>query len=145
MRIGLGKFLEAHERQPLQRLALGLACTVIVDFEAEHHVLLDREPGKQRVALENHAAVAARTADGFSIEEDVARGLLFESRKDADERRFSTARRADDAEELAAMRGEIDVGERDRLLLACAEHLVEMTHIEEHIARFQTLEACADL
>ncbi len=44
--IGIGKLLEAHELQPLQRLLLGLVAAAAVDLEPEHHVLLDRQPGK---------------------------------------------------------------------------------------------------
>src|SRR5579883_1869910 len=108
MRIGVGEALETDQLQPLQRLPLGFVLAVSVDLQTEHHVLLDRQPREQRIALEHHATIAAWLGDRLALQEDIARVLLLEPGEDTDEGGLATAGRTDDAEELAPVGLEID-------------------------------------
>ena len=61
-----------------------------------------RQPGKQRVVLEHHAAVAAGTGDRLALHRRTSpRGRLLEAGDDAQQRRLAAARGADQADELA--------------------------------------------
>ena len=62
------------------------------------------QPGKQRVVLEHHAAVAARAGDRVVVDATLARRWLLEAGDDAQQRRLAAARGADQADELALCR-----------------------------------------
>jgi hypothetical protein len=63
---------EAHhgEETPRNGAAFGLVHALLA--QAVLHVLLDVEPGKQRIVLEYDAAVRPRTFDGNAVEQDLA-------------------------------------------------------------------------
>jgi hypothetical protein len=71
-------------------------------------ILSNRHPRKQRVILENHAAVAAGAVDGVAVDRNVPGGWFLESGDDPQQRRLSAAGRADHADELALPNGQID-------------------------------------
>src|SRR5206468_2799722 len=91
--------------------------------QAEHHVALDGQPRKERVALEHHAAVVARSGDRLAIEKHLAARLGVEPGEDARERRLAAARGPDDADELAPVDVERDVAQGLDLALGRAEPL----------------------
>jgi hypothetical protein len=74
--------------------------------------LRGRAPGKQRVALEDEAAVGAGARDRRPVEHDVAVRLVDQPVEDAQERGLATAAGADDGGELALLDLEADVAER---------------------------------
>src|SRR5262249_422292 len=69
------------------------------------------EPGKQRVGLEDHAAVGAGAGDRSAVEEDAARGRLIEARDQAEEGRLAAARGPEEAEEVVV--GDAEGGRLD--------------------------------
>src|SRR5690606_9255654 len=68
--------------------------------EAEGDVLRHREPGKERVGLENHAPVGARAGDAAPVEPHLARAGPVEPRDDAQERGLAAAGRAENGDEV---------------------------------------------
>jgi hypothetical protein len=134
VRIHVGEAREPDQIEPLQRLALGLAAAAAVHPQAEHHVLLHGEPRKQRVALKHHPAIGARPLHRLAVEQHLTARLRVEPGQDADQRRLAAARRADHADELAPVRAEADVVERDALALRRRETLADVPHVEDHVA-----------
>ena len=72
-----------------------------VDREAD--IAVHRQPGHQRVALEDHAAFPARASDRFVFEEHFAGGRQIEPSHQIDEGRFPGAGEAEEDEELALL------------------------------------------
>ena len=68
--------------------------------QAETDVLLDRQPGKQRVALEHHAAVGAGAFDRLAVEHDLPGGRKVQPGHDAQQRRFAATRGAQNGDEI---------------------------------------------
>src|SRR5258708_36972551 len=89
MRIRIGEFFKTDQLQPLHCLLLGLIPATAIHLEAEHHVFLHRQPWKQGVSLEHHAAVAAWANHWFSKQQHLARGRFFEPGEIAHEGRFA--------------------------------------------------------
>jgi hypothetical protein len=87
----------------------------LADAQAEPHVLLDREPGKQGGAgiLEEHHPVAAGAGDGDAVGGHRSAGRRLEAREDVQQRRFSAAGGTQQAEEFASDDFDIDAIERD--------------------------------
>ena len=108
MRVGIGEFIQADQREPFARLALGGAAAFASLAQTEHHVLQDAEPGEERVALEHHAEIGAGPMHRRAVDKHDARAGVLQSRKNAHERRLAAARWTYDAEQLAAMRHHID-------------------------------------
>ena len=106
-----------------------------VHFQAEHHVLLDRQPGKQRIALKDHAAVAPGSVDRLALQQYLAAGVFFQSGEDADERGLAAAGRPDDAQEFAPMGREIDVVERRTLFVRRHRTSCPDAHVQNDVAR----------
>ena len=105
VRVAVGEAREAHEVDPLLRLVLGQRGRQPArHLGPEHDVLPHREPREQRVALEDHAAIGAGPVDGLSVEQHLARrcGSSRPAMMRA-ERRLAAARRADHAQQLAAV------------------------------------------
>ena len=111
MRVEIGEFLQPDQIQPLKSFALCRGLVHVVDLQAEHHILFDRQPGEQGVALEYHAAVTPRTGDGIAFQQNLAAGLFLKAGEDADQGGLATAGRADDAEEFAPMGLKVDVAQ----------------------------------
>ena len=86
-------------------LALGLGQALLL--EPEFDVLRHRQPGKERVGLEDHAAVGAGSAHLAAVEEHAAAGRPVEPGDDAQQRRLPAAGRAEDGDEIVCRHGQI--------------------------------------
>jgi hypothetical protein len=73
----------------LGTLALGHAAFA----QAEGDVLGDRQPRKQRVGLEDHAAIRPRPGDCLAVEQHAAFTRCFQPGDNAQQRRLSAAGR----------------------------------------------------
>ena len=83
--------------------------------QAVGDVVGDREVGKERVRLEDDAVVALGRRQDRDVApglEDAARGLRLQAGDDAQQGRLAAARRAEEADELALLDRQVDVGER---------------------------------
>jgi hypothetical protein len=90
---------------------------------AELDVLHHRQPGKQRVALEHHAAVGAGAGDGPAVEGHGAGGRPVEAGDDAQQRGLAATRGAEDGDEIALAHRQVDG--RQRLHRIAAAHARE--------------------
>src|SRR5581483_11443091 len=106
---------------------------------------LHRAPGKERVTLENHAAIWPRSGDRMAVDENLAAGGILQPGDDADEGRLAAAGRANDADELAAVDIERHFLERDVRGAIGAERLVEIAHPQHHRPLPDPTEARGDL
>src|SRR5690606_26461205 len=111
-RVSVREVLEAHDLEPLHRGLLGFVARSALHARAEHHGLLHREPRKERVALEHHAAVCAGAEHWLAVELHLAARWVIEPGQDSDQRGLAATRGADDADELAAVYLEADAIER---------------------------------
>src|SRR3954453_10754013 len=68
--------------------------------QAEGDVLAHRQPGKQRVGLEHHAAIGAGAGHLASIEHHTSAGRAIEAGDDAKQRGLAAAGRAEDGDEV---------------------------------------------
>ena len=93
----------------LASLCLGLVLVDCVDGEG--HVALDRQPGQQRVRLEDDPSVSAGTDRGLTMNSNVASVEIDESGDSRDEGRLPRAREAKDGHELAVVNIEVELGE----------------------------------
>src|SRR5690606_32475027 len=75
--------------------------------KAEGDVFANGEPGKQRVGLEHHAAVGARSPDVGALQRDSAGGRAIEPGDDPQKRRLSAAGRAENSDEVVLLDGEV--------------------------------------
>jgi hypothetical protein len=79
-----------------------------VTFEAEHHVLLDGEPGKHGAMLGHEDAGRAGLGQLRTIDRHRAAVGAIESREDVQQRRLAAAGRTDDGDDLAVADGKRD-------------------------------------
>ena len=87
--------------------------------QAEADVLLDGEPGEQRVALEHHAPVGARAFHRHAIQQHAAAGGVVQPRHDAQQRGFAAARGAEDGDKVVVTHFKIN-GQQGMCALAFA-------------------------
>ena len=83
------------------------------------------EPGQQRVALEDDAAVEPRAVDRLAIDGDSALVLAVEPGDDREKRGLAAAGGADERDEFVLADGEVDALERDGLAAVGAESAPE--------------------
>jgi hypothetical protein len=102
--------------------------------ERKLDVLLRRQPREQRVALEDHAAVATGCEDLLAGDEHLSLGLLLQAGDDREQRRLAAAAGADHGHELLLGDVEVDAVERDKLARAILEHLAHAAHRELPVA-----------
>ena len=76
--------------------------------QAEGDVFADRQPGKQRIGLEHHAAIRPRPRHRPTGQQHFARRRAVETGDDAQQGRFSASRRAEDGDEIIA--GDFQIG-----------------------------------
>ncbi len=112
---------------------------------AEHHVLLHREPGEERVALEHHAAIGAGTEHRLPVELHLAARRVVEPRQDADQRGLAAPRGADDADELAPMHLEVDAIERGHARVVFAELAGQELDAHHHLTLAKLAEILRDV
>src|SRR4029077_14061703 len=79
------------------------------------YVLLDVEPGKQRMVLEHNAAIRPRALDRNAVEKHFAGVGLLEAGKNVEQGRFPAAARAEQGQELSGLNGERKPIERQDL------------------------------
>jgi hypothetical protein len=93
-----------------------------LSLQPEGDIVAYAHPGKDALFLEHHRIepprASGRTRAGIARELDFALGLGIEPRHDAQQGGLAAARRAHDAEELAATNLEVDRCERGDQLLA---------------------------
>src|SRR5262245_1206192 len=86
--------------------------------QPEGDVVGDRQPWKQGIGLEHHAAVGAGLAHGHAVQCDAAGGRLVEPGDEAQQRRLAAARRPENGDEVVVGNLEADRLERARGLPA---------------------------
>jgi hypothetical protein len=98
-------------------------------------VVLDREPGEQRVVLEDHAALGAGSVDRSPVDEHRALVGRNQAGDDRHERRLAGARRADDGEELALLDREVDAHEHGLRTAGARVALRDAAELEQRHVR----------
>src|ERR1700731_3147264 len=104
---------EAHEVNKFLRMGVNLSTPPSAPFRRHRigDIAFDAEPGKQRVALEDHGAVEAWPLDGLVIDDDGSRGGLVQTGEQIEHGRLAATGMPDDAGELAARHGEPQIVE----------------------------------
>ena len=74
------------------------------DLQRQHHVVADRQPRQQRRILERHADAHRLGADFAARDIDIAAGRLDQPGDELEDRGLAAARRADQRDEIAAVR-----------------------------------------
>ncbi len=143
--VGVGEAGQTHDLDPLARLGFGRGRALPAHLEPEHHVLEHGAPGEQGVALEHHAAVRARAVHRLAVEQHLARAGLVEPGQDPHQRGLAAARRADHAQQLAAVGAQPDPLERRDRAGVALEAPAQRLHVQDHRARIQPREARAHL
>src|SRR5579862_549146 len=119
-RIGGFVAVEADEVDGGQRAGADVLGRQAERFEAELHVLQDREPGEKREALEHHRDAVRRTIDSVAhIADRSARGRR-ETGDDPQQCGLARARAAEQADDLAIVEREVHVLEDEQLASAGA-------------------------
>ena len=72
MRIVLGEFGELEVFQQRLRAPPALGRRHALDFDAEHHVLVDRAPRQQQVLLQHEGDMGVRAFDALAVDEGFA-------------------------------------------------------------------------
>src|SRR6266850_630009 len=88
--------------------------------QAERDVFSHGQPWEQRVRLKYHAAIGARSGYLEPVQDDAAAGRSVKACDDAQQRRFSAARRAEDSDEVVVADAEIGRFQRPRRRIALA-------------------------
>src|SRR6185436_20658162 len=79
--------------------------------DAVHDVVEDRQPGKERVFLEDDSAIRSRRADGLAVDQHRAAARRHEAAEDVEKRALPAARGAEQAHELARAHGEVEAAD----------------------------------
>ena len=98
--------------------------------EAEADVALHGEPGEDAALLEDEDAASVGAGDGFVVDADGSAGGGEEAGHGVEEGRFAAAGGADEADELAVVDGEVDVGEDRGAFAVAREDHVDVVHAE---------------
>ena len=129
LRILVQRVAHVHQRQvvldPVAPFALVHAALEQL-VHRHFDVLVDGQPGQQRMVLEHHAAVRARPAHFLAVENHPAEAGLQQPGDDVQHRRLATAGVADDGDELALGDVQVDVLEHLRGEVAAHETLVQV-------------------
>src|SRR3954468_13318308 len=102
---------EAREAQQRPRGALALRARHAAHLQAQLDILSHRLPGKQRILLEPHATLGARSVHPLAVDGDDARGRLEEAGDRVKQRRLSAAGGSDDRDELARLHMNLRIGD----------------------------------
>ena len=84
-------------------------------LSAVFHILLDVEPGKQRIILEHDAAVGPRALDGNAVEQNLATIGPFKPGEDVQQRRLAATARPEQCQKFACLDVQRKPVERDDL------------------------------
>jgi hypothetical protein len=115
-----------------QRVGALVVGDVVRQPVAETRVLQDRVPREQRVALEDHAALAAGAVDALAIQPDRAARRFVEARDQLQDRGFAATRWPQQADELTVANLERRLGERQQLAAASGICLADLIEFEPH-------------
>ena len=103
LRPAIEKLLDAQDARSFQDALLDLRFRILSQFQTECHVVVDAHMRVERVVLENHRDVTVfrrKIVDALVANQDIALRDLFETGDHSQGRRLSTARRADENDEL---------------------------------------------
>ena len=100
LRIGARELCEAHLLEQPARDPPPLLLRQAFQLRTELDVLPHTQPREERVRLEDHPAVRARTVDLVAVEVDAARGRPHEPAHHVQQRGLATTRRSHDAGEV---------------------------------------------
>jgi len=121
----IGIVLEPHLRKQGRYPGGVLASGYTSRLQRQRDILLDRAPGQQRLAvvLEDDGKIAHRVVYNAALEHHLARTRLLEACECAKQRRFTAARRADDADDFLLADLDGDFVENRAGLLASAKDI----------------------
>src|SRR5882757_2422987 len=107
--------------------------------QAERDVLAHRQPREQCVRLKHHATVRARSRDFAAVEHDAAACRPIQARDNAQQRRFSTAGRAEDGDEVIVADDKFNrlQSERRHMALPRGEGAGDLLDLQRRHASFQ--------
>jgi hypothetical protein len=94
------------------------------------HVVVNREPGQQRVVLEHHRPVGSRLLHLIALEQDGARCDLRKSGDQVEQGRLAAPGMADDRDHLALLDLERDIVQHVGLHVVAGERFVDMVDLE---------------
>ena len=106
------KSLKSRALERVGDAPLHLGRTELVVLQHERDVVAHAEPRQQREILEDEGDLVQRVGRRHAAQHDLAGRRLQDAARDAEQRRFAAARRADDRDDLAFVRVQRDVLER---------------------------------
>ena len=136
-RLALPQLVEMQDGGRLVDALLDEGCVGTGHPQSETHVLLDRHMRIERIGLEHHGDAAVGRVDGGDVaaaDRDGAAAGLLEAGDQAQQGRFSAARRADEHDELAIGDRQVDAMDDMDIAEGFADAL-----------EFQTCHACSPL
>ncbi len=107
------------------------SCLAISSMQIPNQKLMG-QPGKERIALEDHAAVRGRTFHFLIVQEDLAGGGIVQASQDADEGGFATAGGADDTDKFTSVYVEQDVVEGDDVAIGPRKDFAEVLDFQDN-------------
>ncbi len=115
LRIGAFEPAEANQVDRLFGAAFAFAAVDTAGFQAELHVFLHGQPGKQREALKHHRDAFRWAKDGPITPEDLARGRGQQAGDNAPQRRLAGPGTAEQRNHLAFAQCQVDVIQDDKI------------------------------
>ena len=115
----LREALQAHPLQHLNDPALALRLGHMLHRETEADIVLDRQPGKQRVILKHHHHARLRSGHGLAVEGDAAGRQRLETGGEFEQRALAATARTENGDEFALLDGQVDVAQRSDGEPAC--------------------------
>src|ERR1700727_1680358 len=102
---------------------------------AEFDILGDRQPGEERVGLEDHAAIEARPIHRLGADHNLAAGYIDEAGREVQQARLAAARWANDDREFP-------VGDLEGSPVECERRLLAGDVAELDMPRLQPTGTC---
>ncbi len=84
-------------------------------FEAQLHILKDRQPWKKRESLENHGDAIGGSYDRVAVDDDFAFAWGQKARDDAEKRGFAGTGTAEQRDNLVVVQGQINMIEHKQI------------------------------
>src|ERR1700757_4708243 len=81
-------------------------CINALQFEAECHIALDRQPRKKCVVLKDHSATTTRSRDNLLIDLDPPGSSVLKSGRHLEQGRFAATGRSKQTDKLTPLRRE---------------------------------------
>ena len=128
LRVGVFEPVEADQVDGGQRPLAALLRRHALRFQPQLDVLLDREPGEQREALEHHGKSVGGAFDRLAVDCRLRRSLgRHQPRDDAQKRGLARAGAAQQRDNLVVVHGQVDIVEHEQIAARAA--LVEVPHL----------------